>query len=162
MSTLRAAVCAVVFALGLLAPSIARAIDVPRIEGHVTDLTRSLDDGQRASLNRQLEDVNQNSSVEIAVLVLPSLAGESIEDVAFKTFNTWKLGKAGKDNGALLVIATGDRRTRIEVGKGIEGDLTDLQTNDILRTKVGPELKAGRLFEGIQAGTTASTPLPLV
>src|SRR5580692_6704238 len=155
MTTARAFTCAIVFALGLLAPSLAWAFDVPAIHGHVNDLTGTLDDGQKATLNRQMEGVNQGSTVEIAVLVLPTLGGETIEDVAFKTFNTWKLGKAKKDNGALLVISTGDRRTRIEVGKGIEGSLTDLQTNDILRQKVGPELKQGRLFEGIQKGVTA-------
>src|ERR1700722_18132543 len=146
MTTARAFTCAIVFALGLLAPSLAWAFNVPAIHGHVNDLTGTLDDGQKATLNRQMEGVNQGSTVEIGVLVLPTLGGETIEDVAFKTFNTWKLGKAKKDNGALLVISTGDRRTRIEVGKGIEGSLTDLQTNDILHQRVGPLLKQGVLF----------------
>src|ERR1700684_802977 len=144
-SPLRTLAFAVVFALGLLVPSFAWAFDVPPIEGHITDLTRTLDESQTATINRELEGVNQSSTVEIAVLVLSSLQGEPIEDIAFKTASTWRLGKAGKDNGVLLVIATGDRRTRIEVGKGMEGSLTDLQTNDILHQRVGPLLKPGSL-----------------
>src|SRR5580698_1285902 len=151
----RALVCALLFAFGLLLPRAAWAFTVPELEGHITDKTRTLDEGQKASLNSQMEAVNQASTVEIAVLVLPTLSGEAIEDVAFKTFENWKLGKAKKDNGALLVIATGERRTRIEVGKGIEGNLTDLQSNDILHQKVGPQLRQGNLFAGIQAGVTA-------
>jgi uncharacterized protein len=141
--------------LVLASPSLARAFVVPPIEGHVTDLTRTLDEGQKTTLERQMEAVNQATTIEIAVLVLPSLGGETIEDVAFKTFNTWKLGKADVNNGALLVVATGERRTRIEVGKGLEQKLTEPVTHDILERAVGPELAKGRLFEGLQAGTAA-------
>jgi len=62
---------------------------------------------------------------------VPSLGGEPIEDIAYTTFNTWKIGQHGADNGVLLVLAPGDRRVRIETGKGVGGALTDLQANDI-------------------------------
>jgi uncharacterized protein len=151
----RLAVSLLAFLLGFLLAGVASAFTVPPIEGHVTDLTHVLDEGQRAALNQQMEEVNRGSTVEIAVLVLGSLEGESIDDVGYATARGWKLGNAGKDNGVLLVIATGDRRVRIEVGKGLEGVLTDLQSNDIIRQKIGPELKQGRLYEGIVAGVTS-------
>jgi uncharacterized protein len=148
-----------VFALSFLFPSVAWAFNPPPLlGGHIVDLTGTLDASRIDALNRQMEDVNQGSTVEIAVLVLPSLNGEPIEDVAYTTAkNAWKLGKAGKDNGVLLVISTGDRRVRIEVGKGLEGRLTDLQSNDIIHERIGPELKQGHLFEGVQKGVTAIT-----
>src|SRR5580658_7690691 len=136
-------------------PRFAWGFTPPLLEGHVTDLTRTLDDNQKRTLDGQMADLDRASTVEIAVLILGSLNGETIEDVGYATANAWKLGKGGKDNGVLLVIATGDRRVRIEVGKGLEGQLTDLQANDIIHQKINPELKQGRLFEGVEAGVIA-------
>src|SRR6185503_6999677 len=85
----------------------------------------------------------------------PSLDGEAIEDVAFATFNEWKLGKKGADNGVLLVIAPAERRVRIETGKGVGGDLTDLQSNDIIRKDIAPLLKEDRFHDAIASGATA-------
>jgi uncharacterized protein len=136
-------------------PRIAWGFTPPLLEGHVTDLTRTLDENQKRTLDGQMANLDQASTVEIAVLILGSLNGEAIEDVGYATANAWKLGKGGKDNGVLLVIATGDRRVRIEVGKGLEGQLTDLQANDIIHQKINPELKQGKLFEGVEAGVMA-------
>ncbi len=138
----------------LVAPRAALAFTPPPLEGRVTDLTRTLTGDEKATLETQLATVEQGSTVQIAVLVLSSLGGETIEDVGYTTARAWRLGQKGKDNGVLLVIATGDRRVRIEVGKGLEGTLTDLQANDIIRSRIGPELKAGRLYQGIYAGIT--------
>jgi uncharacterized protein len=83
------------------------------------------------------------STNEIAVFIPASLEDDTVEDVAFTTFRAWHLGVKGKDNGVLLVIAPVERKAWITTGKGIEGDLTDLQSNDIIRQKIRPALAPG-------------------
>jgi uncharacterized protein len=135
--------------------STAGAYTPPPISGHVTDVAGKLSQGQTSDLDQRLETVNRKSGAEIAVLITPSLNGETIEDVAYGAFNSWKLGKQGKDNGVLLVIAVAEHRVRIETGKGVEGQLTDLQTQDIIQHQIGPALKEDRFYDGVRAGTDA-------
>src|SRR6185436_945485 len=87
--------------------------------------------------------------------VVGSLEGETIDDIAYKTFNAWGVGQKGKDNGVLLVIAPNERKVRIETGLGVGGALTDLQSNDIIRQVIAPKLKDNRFFEAIDQGTNA-------
>jgi LemA protein len=133
----------------------ALAFTPPPIQGHVTDVAGKLSASDRAFLNDKLDKYRQQSSNEIAVFLAGPLDGESIEDVAFTTFNTWKIGQKGKDNGVLLVIAPTDRKVRIETGKGVGGSLTDLQANDIIRKEISPRLKVNDFRGAIDRGTTA-------
>jgi uncharacterized protein len=136
-----------------LTTSLAGAFTPPEPVGHVNDLTHRLSAADQAYLEDKLTRYERGTTNQIAVLVLDSLEGEPIEDVAFTTFRAWKIGQKGKDNGVLLLLATGDRRTRIETGKGVGGELTDLQTNDILKQRVGPRLKVNDLRGAIDGGT---------
>ncbi|HEU4535110.1 MAG TPA: TPM domain-containing protein [Polyangiaceae bacterium] len=142
-------------AAALFAAPAALAYEPPPIDGHVTDAARKLNQTQRRALNDKLDDVRRQTGFEVAVLLAPSLEGETIEDVAYATFNAWKLGQKGQDNGVLLVIAPAERRVRIETGKGVGGDLTDLESNDIIRNHVAPYLKQDRFFEAVDEGTNA-------
>lgn len=108
------------------------AFSVPTPTGFVTDTTGKLSAEQKSSLETKLHGFETSSSNEIAVLIVPSLEGLSIEDATQEVFDTWKVGKAGLDNGVLFVLAIGDRKDRIQTGKGVEGDLTDLQSRRIL------------------------------
>ncbi|MCX7835103.1 MAG: TPM domain-containing protein [bacterium] len=74
-------------------------------------------------LCRTLE--RQLNGVEIAVVTLKELEGETIENVAFKFFDAWKIGKKGKDNGLLFIVAEKERKVKIEVGYGLEPILPD-------------------------------------
>ncbi len=139
----------------LLIGGVALAFVPPPQEGHVTDKSFKLDARDDRVLERRLEDLRQADGYEIAFLLIPSLEGESIEDVAYTTFNTWKLGQKGVDNGVLVVIVPGDRKVRIETGKGAGGALTDLQSNDIIRNVMGPLLKQDRFRDAIAAGGDA-------
>jgi uncharacterized protein len=125
----------------------------PAPVGHVNDLTHHLSAADQQYLDDKLARYEQGTTNQIAVLVLDTLGEDTIEDAAFTTFQAWKLGQKGKDNGVLMMLVTGDRRTRIETGKGVGGDLTDLQTNDILKRRVGPRLAAGDLRGAIDSGT---------
>jgi uncharacterized membrane protein YgcG len=143
-------VCATVL---LAVPGWALGYTPPPIKGHVTDTAGKLAPADVARLEAKLAGYRQCSTNHLAVFLTPSLEGQTIEDVAYGAFNTWKLGEAGKDNGVLLVIAPSERKVRIETGRGVGGKLTDLQSSDIIRTRVSPHLAAGDFAGAIDDGT---------
>src|SRR4051812_38281929 len=91
---------------------------------YVNDYTSTLKKTEVQSLEEKLQAYEKESSNEIAVVIITSLDGDTIENVANELFNTWGIGKKANDNGALLLIALADRKTRIEVGYGLEPTLT--------------------------------------
>jgi uncharacterized protein len=125
---------------------------VPPIQGHVTDTAGVLSPEDRAALEQRLTRTMDESGREIAVFVVGSLQGETIEDVAYQTFNAWRIGRDKLDNGVLLVIAPQERRIRIETGKGVGGQLTDLQASDIIEHRIAPKLREGSYRAAIDAG----------
>lgn len=131
------------------------AFNVPPIEGHVTDKTGQLSQADKASLNTKLDAINKSSANEIAVLIIPTLNGEAVEDVSFATAKAWKIGKAGADNGVLLVLAMQEHKIRIETGKGVGGALTDVQSSHIIREKIAPQMRRNNLVGAIDDGTAA-------
>jgi len=102
-------------------------------------------------IRARLHQINASTRNEIAVLALATLDGQSIDDVAYATFNSWGVGKKGLDNGVLLVWSKGDRKIRIETGKGVGGELTDLQTHDIIQ-KMKPDMRAEKYGSAILVG----------
>jgi uncharacterized protein len=131
------------------------AFTPPPLGGPVTDLAGVLTPADSARIEAKLRALRGTSGPQVAVLTIPSLGGESVEDVAYATAKAWKLGDATRDDGVLLLVATGERKIRIETGKGVGGDLTDLECNEIIRGRIGPELKRGNYGTGIEAGVDA-------
>lgn len=132
------------FVLALaFAPSALASYTPPPMTAHVTDTAHKLTEPERIAIDRKLEDYRLRTSNEIAVFIPSTLDGETIEDVANATARAWKLGAKGDKNGLLLVIAPVERKVRIEVAQGNQGALTDLQANDIIRTKIKPRLASG-------------------
>lgn len=119
----------------------ALAFNPPVPTGYVTDTAGALSPAQVAQLNRSITDFNKRTQNEIGVLLIKSVGDESIEDVTHQTFKAWRVGKAGLDNGVLLVLAIESRKMRLQTGSGIEGEITDLQSNDIL-VSMRPGLRA--------------------
>ncbi|HEY5145199.1 MAG TPA: TPM domain-containing protein, partial [Polyangiaceae bacterium] len=150
-----AALVAVVSSLAWSRTAAAAFAVPPLVDGHVVDTAGKLSRDDIDALNRQLEATRLQSGYVIDALVAGSLEGASIDDVAYQTFQTWKPGDAKRDNGVLIVVAPNERQDRIEVGKGIEGALTDLQTDDIRRQLIEPHLKEGDVRGGIAAGADA-------
>ena len=142
-----------VFAL-VIAPS-ALAYTPPPMTAHVTDTAHKLSEADRLALDRKLEDYRVKTTNEIAVFIPASLDGESIDDVANATGRAWKIGVKGVGNGVLLVIAPVERKVRIETNRGVEGELTDLQSNDIIQHQIKPHLTPGH--EDYRAAVDDST-----
>lgn len=122
---------------------------VPANGGHIVDLAQKLSSTELSQLEQKIEAVNSATHNEMGILILPSMDGNNIEDVAQTTFRSWGIGKKGIDNGVLIVIAIAERKSRIQTGKGVEGDLPDLKCNDILLQNLNPHLKKGDFFGGL-------------
>ncbi|MGC4011969.1 MAG: YgcG family protein [Pseudomonas sp.] len=133
----------------------AAPVAIPPLSARVTDLTQTLDAGQRAQLESQLAGLEQRKGAQLAVLLIPSTGEDSIEDYAVRAFEQWKLGRKGVDDGVLLVVAKNDRTLRIEVGYGLEGTITDVQAGRIIREQIVPFFQKGDFSGGIQAGVNS-------
>lgn len=118
-------------------------------QGFVSDFAGLLAPSEIEELNVKLSDFEKSTGVEIAVVTIPSLEGDTIENFAVELFEEWGIGKKGQDNGALLLVARDDRAVRIEVGYGLEGVLTDIQSYWIIQNVIVPAFQTGNFFEGI-------------
>lgn len=133
----------------------AAALDVPFLAGRVNDEARLLDAGASSALESTLKDYETRTGRQIAVLTIPSLAGEPLEEFSLKVARTWKLGRKGKDDGVLILVARDDRKVRLEVGYGLEGALPDALAGRIIRDVMVPRFRGGAFAAGIQEGTDA-------
>lgn len=131
------------------------ALEVPPLTGRIVDLANLLPADVAASLSAELAEHERKTGNQIAVLTLPSLEGESLEEFSHRVSTTWKLGRKGTDNGVLLLVVPGERRIRIEVGYGLEGALTDAKSAQIIRREIVPRFKSGDFAAGIKAGLKA-------
>jgi uncharacterized protein len=121
----------------------------------VHDEANVLSAGTKAQLEAILKAERDSTSNQIALLIIPSLDGEALEDFSLRVAEKWKLGKKDTDNGVLFLISIGDRKVRIEVGHGLEGVLTDALSSRINRNEVAPHFRHGDYDGGVQAGVIA-------
>jgi uncharacterized protein len=127
----------------------ARPTDIP-----IVDQTGTLTAEQKASLAAQIANEREKSGNEIAIVVIPSLEDESIEEYSLNIARTWGIGTSQNNNGVLLLVVKNDRLMRIEVGTGLEGALTDAQAGRIIRNDITPLFRENKYYEGIQTGLT--------
>jgi uncharacterized protein len=147
------AVRAVLLALSLVWSFAASAdVAVPRLTGPVVDQTDTLHDGDIALLSVRLKDLEKRKGSQIAVLIVPTTAPETIEQYSIRVAEAWKIGRKKIDDGALLVVAKDDHHLRIEVGYGLEGSLTDVTAHRIIDEVITPKFKAGDFAGGISDG----------
>jgi len=129
-------------------------VAVPPLVGRVVDTTGTLSASDVAAQSQRLLDFQKRKGSQIAVLIVPTTAPETIEQYSLRAAETWKIGRKKIDDGALLVIAKNDHRLRIEVGYGLEGALTDVTARRIIDEVIVPRFKAGDFTGGIAAGLT--------
>ena len=130
-------------------------VEIPVNTGWVTDHAGILDRTQRQALAATMESYKIGTTHEIALLTVESLEGHSIEELALAVARDWQIGSKDSSNGALLVVAVKERKLRIEVGRGLEGNLTDSICGRIIRDVIAPEFKAGRFYDGLSQGIAA-------
>ena len=140
------------FFLVLAIYSFALALEVPPLRGRVNDYAQLLPQDRARALEAQLEKFEQETGHQIAVLTIPSLKGDSLEDFSIRVAESWKIGKKGFDNGAILLVARDDRKLRIEVGYGLEGVMPDAIASRIIREVITPRFRSGDYAGGIEAG----------
>jgi len=127
-----------------------------RMNSWVADTADLLTPQTEAQINRIVTELEAKNGSEIAVVtVLTTKPAQSSKAFATQLFNTWKIGKRGKNNGVLFLISKGDRRTEIETGTGLTALLPDSKTKMILTQTVTPQYKQGKFNEGTLAGTLA-------
>jgi len=127
-------------------------IAVPKLTGRVVDLTGTLSAPERDALAAKLAAFEGARGSQVAVLLVPSIGTEVIEDFATRVTDEWKLGRAGVDDGVLFVIAKQERKLRIQSGRGVQGTLTDALSKRIIVERVTPRFRTGDFAGGIDAG----------
>jgi uncharacterized protein len=121
-----------------------------RPQGYVSDFAGVVDGASRAQLERYCAEVERSTGAQIALVAIPTLHGEPIEDVANTLYRAWGVGQKGKDEGIMLLLVTGERRSRLEVGYGLEPYIPDGFAGSVLR-EMRPALRAGHFGEAFQA-----------
>ncbi len=130
----------------------AAAFELPaKPSARVNDYAGVLDPASKAPIEKRLAEFERESSTQVVVVVVPSLDGQAIEDVAVRVVESWGLGQKDKNNGVLLLISIADRRARIEVGYGLEDRLTDALSRRILEDRLFPAFRKGDRAGGILA-----------
>jgi uncharacterized protein len=149
----RAAGVALPLLLGLALAAGAQDLQpIPKLSARVTDLTGTLTAGQQNSLEQKLSAFEAAKGSQLALLIVPTTQPETIEEYSIRVVDAWKLGRKGVDDGALLIVAKDDHRVRIEVGRGLEGVLTDALSNRIIDETLKPAFRQGSFYGGIDAG----------
>lgn len=142
-------------AFAAIAADVTEPIPVPKLTGRVVDLTGTLTVAERDSLAAKLKAFEAAKGSQVAVLLVPSIGPEVIEEFATRVTDEWKLGRAGVDDGVLFVIAKQERKLRIQTGRGVQGVLTDALSKRIIAERVAPRFRAGDFAGGISDGVDA-------
>lgn len=153
---IRTALAALAFvvaaALGSARPTAAQELAFPRFDNYVVDQADVIPPEAEAALVGKLKAFQERTGHQFAVATVSSLGGTSVEDYGNRLFRDWGLGDKTRNDGALLLVAPNERKVRIEVGYGLEGDLTDAVAHLIIQNAVLPRFKAGDMAGGIARG----------
>jgi uncharacterized protein len=131
------------------------ALEVPPLEGRVNDRAGMISAAAERELTTYLQALEEASGVQMAILTVPALGGEVLEDFSIRVTDAWQLGSADDDNGILLLVAEAEKQIRIEVGYGLEGELTDAKSGYIIRNAIQPRFQRGDYDGGFLAATQA-------
>lgn len=134
-----------------LVPLRALGLDIPQLAGRVNDRASLLSSAEARQLEARLEAFEAKTGHQYALLTVPTLDGAPIEEFALKTAEKWRLGDKKRDDGLLLIIAQNDRKMRIEVGYGLEGEIPDAIASRVVREVLRPAFQRGQFSYGIQA-----------
>jgi uncharacterized protein len=133
------------------APADAKPVPVPALTSRVIDQTKTLTPEETDALRGDIVALENQTQAQVAVLMVQTTGGEPIEQYATRVFAQWKLGRQDADDGVLVLVAKKDRRMRIEVGRGLEGTVTDIQAAAIIDREMAPRFRDNDFGGGVQA-----------
>jgi uncharacterized protein len=144
-----------VLLLILASPALGSEPKFPALTGRVVDGAGVLSASTQNQLTNMLADHERTTGEQLVVVTLDSLQGFSIEDYGYQLGRYWGIGQKGKNTGAILIVAPKEHKVRIEVGYGLEGELTDARSRTIIESSILPSFKRGDYNAGVIAGTTS-------
>lgn len=133
----------------LFFPFFVKAIDIPELNSPIIDQVGLLSNEEKISLSENIRKLWMSGGPQLAIWILPSLAGESLEDLSIRTAEKWKLGNKEKDNGLLFIMAVNDKKMRLEVGNGIEREVTDLESHQLIQKILAPTFRKNQYASGL-------------
>lgn len=125
-------------------------LQLPALTSPVMDLGNFLNESERQDLEGTIRQIHEKSGPQITILTVPDLQGYPIEEFSIRVAEKWKLGTKQKGNGLLITISKAEREMRIEVGEGIEGEITDFESNTYIREILTPNFKQGNFYLGLK------------
>jgi uncharacterized protein len=142
-------------ALALFLPS-ALALDLSTLEpqGYLSDFANVVDAESKQNIELYCARLQKATGAQIAIVTIASVEGQPVEDVANDLFRRWGIGQKGEDNGLLFLLVTGERRSRLEVGRGLEPYITDARAGTTLR-QMRPALREGQYGQALQIAATS-------
>lgn len=117
-------------------------------QGYVSDFANALDASSKVALENYAAEVEQSTGAQLAFVTVSSLENEPIDDVTYTLFRTWGIGKKKEDNGVLFLLSINDRRSRLEIGKGLEAILPD-GLDGLLLNQMRPALRQGQYGQAL-------------
>ena len=127
----------------------------PKFSAPVVDAVGLVSQQVVSEVSASLEDYQNRSGNQIAIALVHTTGNRALEDYSIDLARAWGVGQKGKDNGVLLLIAYDDHKVRIEVGRGLEGNLTDLQSGRIINDRLIPLLRQGDVSGAVAQGALA-------
>jgi uncharacterized protein len=146
------AACALLLTIAFAGVAFAAGLSFPPLTGRVVDDAGVLSDDTKARLTGILAQLEQKTGDQVVVATLKSLQGQDIATYGYQLGRAWGIGQKGKNNGAILIVAPNDHKVRIEVGYGLEGDLTDAASRIIIENGILPQFRAGNYDAGVEQG----------
>jgi len=146
---------AILACLGFANPVTAAEPNFPPLTGRVVDQANLLSGPARDKLTGWLQQFEQATGRQVVVATVKSLEGLPIEDYGYQLGRAWGIGQKDKNTGAILLVAPNERKVRIEVGYGLEGELTDAISKSIIEQDILPSFRQNDYERGIVAGTAA-------
>jgi uncharacterized protein len=139
-------------ALGLVLLPVSAQPVFPELTGRVVDDANLLSYPEEVAITADLKALEDKTSDQVVVVTLPSLQGYTVEDFGYQLGRHWGIGTARFDNGIILIVAPNERKVRIEVGRGLEGTLTDALSKIIVQNALLPRFREGDFAGGIKDG----------
>lgn len=144
------------FGIAVATASLAAAPDFPdRGRAGVVDAAHVLLDADREALNRKVVAWDRATGHQLVIATVPNMQGLDVKDYGYRLGRAWALGDKQRKDGVILLLAMAERKVRIEVGYGLEPNLTDAATSQIIRERIVPRLRAGDIPQALNDGADA-------